>query len=544
MSERDPEPTEEVRDDGDEEVRDHGGGDEPRDPLKRKIAITLASLVLVGAGLAILQTDAGVNESNTARETTREAVRAMRENVAQNAVLGVVAELQGERDFLRYRSPLAEGASLSDAVGIPPNGARIASDLRAAEKGLPIARGQQALDRLGFAAERATLKQRALATTRVTWNTRSTQYTTVIAVLAAALFLVGLGLVVEGALRRYVYALGVAVALFATAWAVWIYKLPIPTTPDSAIDASARASVLANRLDYPGAIDLYSRAIAADGAFAAPYTGRAIARLLAANPDYRASRAYTDVRGRASGLASRDIGRALDLGGQRDFLGLGVSALLDFYGGRYRQSVDEADRAIAINPGVPDAWLLKSAAHLALGEETASDAARRKALDLLKGAQPSKQVRLLSSTYLSYLAWIARYRPTQAAAARQASNEVVAAETRFTLGRTLSDSLPRSGSVSVDDLRYANGRLELRLGYDRLPKGTVLTALAYERPIKGGAWAQPTDLALFLDVAGSGKEKFSIPLVRACKPTEVRVDVFLNGVPALSRTGPGVKATC
>lgn len=84
----------------------------------------------------------------------------------------------------------------------------------------------------------------------------------------------------------------------------------------------------------------------------------------------------------------------------------------------------------------------------------------------------------------------------------------------------------------------------MRIRHRNLPRGTALTALAYERALEGGAWSQPTDLALFIDPIGDGERRFSIPLQRRCEPTEVRVDLFVNGAPALSKTGPGVRATC
>src|SRR3954451_4195414 len=161
--------------------------------LKPFIALTLSLLAVLGAGLAIAQHNAGTKESTTARETTRAAVRALRANVSVAAASGVEARRR------------AEGRQLS--------------------------------------AARETLRQRALATTRITWNTRSTQYTTVIAVLAAALFFVGYALVVDGPLRPYSYGLGVATGIFAAAWAAWIFHEPIPETPTRAIDAAARATV-------------------------------------------------------------------------------------------------------------------------------------------------------------------------------------------------------------------------------------------------------------------------------------------------------------
>ena len=137
-------------------------------------------------------------ESTTARETTRTAVRAMSANVATSTLLGVRSEVQAEHDFLPFRRPLDDGApSLTDAAGLTAQPGSVSSAVQAAQQ----APHEAATQRTGSAqleAERQVLKQQALATTRVTWNTRSTQYTTVLAVLAAALFLVGFGLVVEG----------------------------------------------------------------------------------------------------------------------------------------------------------------------------------------------------------------------------------------------------------------------------------------------------------------------------------------------------------
>jgi tetratricopeptide (TPR) repeat protein len=519
--------------------------DDSRDPLKRKIAISLAAVVVLGAVLAVLQTDAGTHESNTARETTRVAVMAMRANVSEDTVLGVEAELLGERDFLPYRRPLsADAPSLTEAVGLPRDSAAIAQGLKAAERGLPLQRAQAALDRLHFETERATLRQAALATTRITWNTRATQYTTVIAVLAAALFLVGFGLVVEGRLRSYSYALGLAIAVVAAAWGAWIYHLKIPSTPEGAIDAAARASVRAQNRDFEGAISEYDRALALDDEYAVAYRGRAIARLLAANPDYQVTRAFTDANGRASAVAIEDAERALELEKGRDFLGLAVVGLEAFYTDDFQKAVDRTDAAIAINPGIPDVWFLRSAAEAALGDRKAAEASQRSAIDLLRGSEPSQRNRLLASAYLSYLEWVAWSVPERADLTTALSNQLVAIETAFTLGRRLPDTLPAGGTVQVRGLRYAAGRVTLRISYRNLPKRTALTGMAYERPLENGAWSQPVDLALFVNVGGDGERRISVPVVRKCKPTEMRVDVYLDGAPALSQTGPGVQATC
>ena len=513
------------------------------DPLKPKIAVTLAIVVVIAGMLGVLQTQAGANESTTARETTRTAVRAMSANVATSALLGVRSEVQAEHDFLPFRRPLNTSApDLTEAAGLeaqPISGRR---DLRAAQK-LPTAQLLRELAPLRLAAERQVLKQQALATTRVTWNTRSTQYTTVLAVLAAALFLVGFGLVVEGSIRRVTYGLGLAIAALVGVWGAWVYHLPIPFTPDNALTAAARGAVLTSDRNYRGAIASYDRAIAAHEDFATAYTGRARARLLASNPDYPLTRAFTDAGGDETAAAVRDARRALDLGGNRDLLGEGLLALVAFYRGDYQQATDSTNAAIGINPEVPDVWLLRSASKLALGDSRGADTSLSTALGLLKGSDPSQRTRLLAASYLSYLAAVGHDKPRHAAETRRYSARVIATETAFTLQRPLPAAAP-NGLITVDDLKYTHGRLSLLIRWHNVSPGTALGAVAYERPLANGAWTQPPDLALFANIHGNGSRRINVPLKRTCKPTAVRADIYLNGTRQFSTVGPGAEQTC
>jgi tetratricopeptide (TPR) repeat protein len=516
--------------DTDDTTRKHTKPSEPAelDWLKPNIALTLACLIVLGAGLAILQVDASIKESNTARETTRVAVRAMRANVVAATVAGLEPQVEAERDFLPFRRPFS--TSLQDAAGLSPATASAAIP----ELGIDALRPRLALD-----AERLTLKQRALAETRVTWNDRSTQYTTVIAVLAVALFLVGFGLVVEGPIRPPAYALGLGVALFAVGWATWIYFLPIPSTPDPAIEGTARGTALTERARYTAAIAAFDTALDADDEYAPAYVGRSRARLLAANPDYPTARAITIVSGPAIDPAVEDARRAVVLG-DRVLVAPGLLALTSFYAGDYEDALAAVDDAIELNAKVPDLWLLRSAAQLALGDTERATASLERALALLRGTVPSQQTRLLASTYLSYMAWIERHVPAAAPDARRLGDRLVAVETRFTLDRsTLPSRPPANGAVTVQRLRFEDGELELELVWRDLPKGTALSVLGYERQRRGGAWSQPAPLALFADVSGSGRRAISVPLERACTPVEVRADVYLDGARSGTQTGPG-----
>jgi tetratricopeptide (TPR) repeat protein len=514
------------------------------DRQRRWVAVSLGALVLLGGVLAILRTDASVEESSTARETTRVAVRALRSDVRAEAVQGAEAEGSAERDFLGFRRPFLSDPTLSEAVGAAGASDIVAEELRAARRSLPAAAGTARLDRLRVSAARGPLKQHASATTRITWNRRTTQYTTIIAVLAAGLFFVGFALTVEGSLRLGSYALGMAVAIFAAGWAVWVHHLPIPTTPDAAVEATARGSVLSEDGRYADAIASFDRAIAVDGGFAPAYTGRARAELLRGNPDYSVTGAFTDTSGAASAAAVRDIGRALDLGGRDDILGLALEGLDAFAGDDPAEAARAVDGALALDAGVPDLWLLKSAAEVALGHDGAAGAALDRAQDLLRRDGPSQRLRVLSSRYLGNLELVAHNRPERTSLARELSDRMVAFETSLTLGRPLAGTPPARGTAAVRDLRATRSRLGLTLRWTDLPARTALSAVAYERPLPEGAWAQPVGLALFVTLGGSGERRISVPLTRACAPTEVRVVLYLDGARTGSQTGPGVTPTC
>ena len=115
------------------------------------------------------------------------------------------------------------------------------------------------------------------------------------------------------------------------------------------------------------------------------------------------------------------------------------------------------------------------------------------------------------------------------------ADRVVATETALTLRHAVSRTPPPAATVSVTGLRWSAGRLRLRLAWKRLPRRTALTAVAYERPLPGGAWTQPAALALFEDASGTGARRIAAPAPRVCRPTAVRVDVFLDGARVLTR---------
>ena len=511
-----------------------------RGPLGRWIGVSLAAIAVVGAGIGILQTNASVNESNTARETTRTAVGALRASVIEGSAKLLEEDIDAESGAL-----LREQAFVARQAGnaAEPLTSEQLRDFVPKGSDLPGARTREALRKLSFDSERLALRQAALAETRVTWNDRSTQYTTAIAVLAVALFLVGFSLVLGGRRRIVFYALGIAVALVTIGVTTYIVLLPIPETPDDAVAATARGTIASDLGNQDRAVELLDDAIESDGDYSEPYSRRAIARVLADNPDLRETGALT---GDVANLekAGIDARRGFELSGDRDLLALAFAAIIRLYLGEYEGSVRAATEAIAINGQIPDFRFAKSAAEVGLGDEDAATASLNGALDLLSGSDPSERTRGLAAEYLTYLEQVVHRTPERAELVGRIEQRIIGIETAFNLDREVADQAPGRGSVAVDGLRYEDRRFRLRVQWDDLPPGTALTLIGFERPAPGSGWVQPRELALFRTAGGSGQQAGAVPIERACTPVELRVDVYLDGAFSESFTRPGGEATC
>jgi tetratricopeptide (TPR) repeat protein len=516
------------------------GGESSKGTLGRWIGVSLAAIAVVGAGIGVLQTDASVKESNTARETTRTAVGALRASVVETAGQLLEEDIDAESGALLREQALVARQAGDAAEPLTPE------ELRAfVPKGgdLPGARTREALRELSFESERLALRQSALAETRVTWNDRSTQYTTAIAVLAVALFLVGFSLVLGGRRRVVFYALGVVVALVTIGATAYIRLLPIPETPDEAIAATARGAVASDQGNQSRAVAQLSDAIEIDGDYSEPYSRRAVARVLADNPDLRETGALTGGMATLEEAAA-DARRGFELSGDRDLLALAFGAIIGLYAGEYERSIQFASEATAINPQIPDFRFAKSAAEVGLGDEEAATGSLDGALDLLSGSDPSERTRGLAAEYLTYLEQVVDRTPERAELVSRFEERIIGIETAFTLDREVAGRAPDRGSVAVNGPRYEGGRFKLGVRWEDLPPGTALTLIGFERPAPDSGWVQPRELALFRTAGGSGEQAGGVPIERACTPVELRVDVYLDGAFSESFTGSGGRPTC
>lgn len=125
-------------------------GDSGKSPLGRWIAVSLAAIAVIGAGIGILQTKASVNESNTARETTRTAVGALRAGVAEKAAGLLEEDIDAESGALRREQKFLADQSGNAAEPLTFDELRGIVSGSGERNELPGARTEQELRRLSF----------------------------------------------------------------------------------------------------------------------------------------------------------------------------------------------------------------------------------------------------------------------------------------------------------------------------------------------------------------------------------------------------------
>ena len=368
------------------------------DPYKRRVAVVLAVLGLLGAWIGVLRVDSGNRESYYARETTRAAAESMSANISKGSLDGLETDLDAEADALERDAGF-------DPVGLPSDVGEVDRDLASgdAAAGLDAGRRDELRRRLTLRAERDRLRRKALAETRVGYNNRTSQYETVLTTLGVALFLVGFTLVLNRRTRPPVLVPGLILAVYVAGWALWIHAKDIPSTPTAAIDAAAVGATHAAFGEHDKATAAFDRAIAADPDFVAAYNGRSVASFLFTNPDFLETLAVIDANTPEADQAQADAETAVSLSNEQDFTSLFLSGLYRFYDDDFDWSARRMRQALEVNDRAPEAYLSLAAAELARGNTDEAVDQLAAGVKLLGPAEDSAEARQLAADLFTLL---------------------------------------------------------------------------------------------------------------------------------------------
>ncbi len=541
-TDKDPtgEPSDIPSDDPDEEPEDTPA--ESR--YKRRIGVSLALLAILGAWIAVMQTDAGTNESTAAREATRQAVEAQSADVLAKGAQGASDNARAEVGTLGSKAVFADPTALGESLGIT-------IDPRGAEQRLENAKSAVAesldgpgpdITALTQRANALTLRQAATVDTRITWNAKSSQYETVMTVLAIAVFLVGFTLVVGRRVRPPLAVPAILLALYCAGWAALIYSHDVPDVPQPAVEATAAGQTALGESRATDVWSDFSKALDSKPDYVPALRGRAIATLLETNPDLLTTMAVTDTSPATVGPALRDITTAIDDGGDQDPRTVATAALVATVAGRWERASTLLDSAIDLNETAAELYLWHAAVDVALGHPDSAQKWLQSAKERFGDLSPDR-IRSAVAQYLSVLEIVAEKDPDRAPDVREFAQQVVAAATEKSVDRPLTpDSAPQV-SLAVEQASFADNTTTVKFALDGVTDETAVAVVGYERPAPGAAWVQPP--ALFY--AGSTTDRgngVSIDTPQTCAPVEFRFDLYVEGRFVSSTNAPGGKATC
>ncbi len=510
---------------------------------RRRIGITLAALALLGAWIAVLQTNAATNESRTTREATRLAAEAQTARVVDRGVQAGLEQVAAEIDVFPLRDAFNLSPAAVDAAGaeLDPNREQARVDAGQALVNDALKGDDARVTAISEEARRLSLEQRAVVDQRITWNARASQYETVLTTLAIAIFLIGFTMVVGPRIRPPFVGPGLLLALFCFGWAVHIYLKPIPEVDLPAISATAAGEVALAQGRAEDAVDDFDTAIEASDTYAPAFAGRGLARLVVANPDLLTSLAITDQSPQVVDAAVADLDRAFELGATKDAQAVAIAALARIVGEDWDAAATLLEDAVDEQQRTPGLQLWRSAIAVAQDDPTTASEWLERATDQMTAMQGTDTNRTLAAQYLTLLEFVGDAVPSSAELATRFADEGVAM-IALAAGADPSAPPPTDATLQIVQAAFADGVTTIELARSGVPTGTSVVIAGYERPAPGASWVQPA--ALFYAGPSGDGGVIELPTPQVCAPVEFRFDLYVNGIPTDSATSPGGSPTC
>lgn len=341
--------------------------------FKQGVTVLIATVALLGAVAAYLQSDAG-NRGDTAIrraqllaaeslgvQTTGEAnVNFQYGGAARTyeelSALATVADQAGDdRAAARYTAIQGGLTQLSELLQ-PPY-------FNAETDAVPNVAAYQADQ---YVAKAATLSEASTIGGNLenAWEEKSNSYIIHLTLLATALALLGLSLTLSGRVRPLFVGVGSALTLVTVVWMGLVFSKPVPEIPQAAIDAYGRGVGAAYKDDYPAAVAAFDEALAAAPGYGTALYERGGARY--AQGDYEG--AIQDYQA-AQAAGKDDASVAWDLGYSYYLLG------------RFDEAVQAHRKALQLDPRRVYVQLDLAVALLASGKTDEARAEYQKAKD-------------------------------------------------------------------------------------------------------------------------------------------------------------------
>jgi tetratricopeptide (TPR) repeat protein len=332
-------------------------------------------------------------------------------------------------------------------------------------------------DRLHGPATRAAQLRDVEAAVAAGWDSKASDYITVLTVLAVGLFFLGLGSTVGRRARRFLATAGASFGVVALGWTLAIALGPIHRVPAAAVErvvesaahqfragGSSPGSVVsaAYRAEFQRGIETAGDAIGLDPSYIAAYQVRANARLVYADtlifsPEGQSDATTTLLRDAVTDYRAYLAGRPDDYSG---WWNLGWAAYLQ---GDVVGSIEATNRAIELAPTQFTLYLNRTLALLAARDQAAALADVAAAIDLAARDSSDSATWYLGQSDFN-IGRLATLRPESGETLRAIQRELREAQVAL---RVLGvprppDAAPELGAVTVRPIevgRYSGGTI-------------------------------------------------------------------------------------
>jgi tetratricopeptide (TPR) repeat protein len=515
--------------------------DDSADPFKRRASLLVVTITLLGALIALWQTEASNRSSTASRQSQQEAITSFQAEAAVSAEMETVYGVYGEDRLLQRQQADARRTQGADAAR------RLAEVRSAIGKWSPLVSDPRYsvtsdpyFPSKFFAekyerADRAAIVRAERTEVSEAWGAKADGYVAVISILAVALVLIGLSLTV-GTARLAMLLTGVVTALTGVVWAVTIYARSVPVTPKAAIDAVVAGNRASTAYQFDEAVMQFTKAIDLRPDYGRALALRANARIAAATPqDLRGTTLLSIVAKEALGPAIADAEAAYRHGFDKDVSLVGLLGAVLWHDGRFADSLRVTREAVRLNDRLPYLHTNVGVAEAGLGH--AREAAQRHDDGIRLNRQeggPSLARRSFYASGRLVLEKLTQLAPARADLARRLQGQLTAAQMRdeLKLPAEPSESAPPGATAEPSELRGDGAAVRGKVTFRGVPTGSPIAFIWYYRSEEAArndlAWDQPPLMASFatlqLDTYDVTATKEACPV-----PGHYRLDVHVAG---------------
>ncbi len=359
--------------------------------FKRWLALTVVLVTLFGASVAYLQSSASNKEDNAAREAARASIDGLGRQVESSTEYRYNYRAFVESKLVEQRAQIDRSLQRAAPAGDPIATLYAASATRWEAIQKSTADLSPLIDdpRFGAAADptlakladeldipptNARLTHSVQAAESNDYGSKADQYVAVLTLLAAALFLFGLSLTINGRGRFVLAGAGALLTVLSVGATMYVFVRPVHHVSVAAVDLAAHGSALTRQGQYDEGIDKLNQAIDDSPRFSDAYGLRAQAEFLRGSP--QASLGFVSiVEPDALEASTEDLQKAYDLGDTNDISVVGDLGFQYFLQGDNAKASSLTHEALDLNDEQPELWFNLGLIDLARGrDESAANA--------------------------------------------------------------------------------------------------------------------------------------------------------------------------